>query len=157
MTQTDFVQLYETYHSDIVNYARSYCECPEDIQDIASETFTKVFENIGNINHPVAYLYATAHNTIIDHINTSHKYINTDTDNPIFEAHECDPHDYECLHKAIKTLKPLQSATLYLYYWKKMKQHDIANTLGLTTKAVEHHIARAKQRLRSEIGENRQT
>ncbi|MCR5305129.1 MAG: sigma-70 family RNA polymerase sigma factor [Oscillospiraceae bacterium] len=58
------------------------------------------------------------------------------------------------LHEAIGKLPPEQQAALHLVYFDEQSYADTAKILHITKKRVDHLLCRAKQSLRSIIGED---
>lgn len=58
-----------------------------------------------------------------------------------------------CILECLKLLPPEKRQLLYLRYWKELSHKEIAKIMGLTERAVEGQLYRAKQALKLVIEE----
>jgi RNA polymerase sigma-70 factor (ECF subfamily) len=66
-----------------------------------------------------------------------------------------DQKDYSLLHSAIKELPPRLASVIQLQYFDKLSYKEIAEKLGISVKAVESLLVRAKKRLRKKLMKDR--
>ena len=148
MTHSELSTLYTQQYDKIRDYAQVLCGNFHDAEDIASETFKRLAENMGNVElkGSVQYLRRIAHNLAVDYYRQQSKaptvqfaeLPETDTDNP----------NYKKLYDTLETLPAKQSYAIYYYYYKHMSYKDIADEMGISVKAVDMLLSRAKHKLR---------
>ncbi len=124
------------------------------LEDILQDTFLKLFisKQTHQIREPKAYLASTARCIAIDKARREiieKKYLEFLKDNPnttIQESPEQTLIVIELLQRitlAISDLPDRPRLCLLLYYMEGLKQADIAKQLNLTTRTVQHDLAKA--------------
>ncbi len=126
-----------------------------DTQDLVQAVFFAFYEHIDRIEEitAVSYLYRIAHNKALTHLKNAGRYISTD---PIHfrslpQQPESSAQDYEILRLAIRDLPVKLATVIHLQYYNKMTYKEIAEQMGLSVKAVESLLVRAKKLLREKI------
>jgi RNA polymerase sigma-70 factor (ECF subfamily) len=127
----------------------------QDTMDLVQAVFIAIYENFERIEEPTAlsYTYRVAHNKAMTFLKNKSRYISVD---PISFANIPQPSkpeevDYSALQKAVAELKPRLAAVIQLQYYEGLSYKEIAQRLGLSVKAVESLLVRAKRTLRKKI------
>lgn len=153
-----FQQLMRRHMRSILNFAAQYSKDPAEAEDIAQDTFYKVWKNIrryksGRPFRP--WLYTIARNTALDQLKkkkpASFSELNNknqpDQDDP-FETTLEDPEPLqpkifedaalaETINKTLTNLPPDQRATLVLHYYEMMTFEEISSVLDRPINTVK--------------------
>jgi RNA polymerase sigma factor (sigma-70 family) len=108
----------------------------------------------------LAYTYKIARNKCLSFLKQKAHYINMEP-----ERFNCIPEktananetDYTVLKNAISALPPRLAAVIQLQYYEKMSYKEISATLGISIKAVESLLVRAKRTLRKKILQDKES
>ncbi|HOD17240.1 MAG TPA: RNA polymerase sigma factor [Candidatus Cloacimonadota bacterium] len=140
----------------IYNYLLRFVEVDADAQDLTQNVFLAFYARIGDIeeNTATAYLYRMAHNMALNWLKQTKKTVLKDPydfrnlkDKPATEAKA----DYTILNKALMELPPKLSTVIHLQYYEQLSYKEISEKLGISVKAVESLLVRAKKQLRKKI------
>lgn len=126
-----------------------------DAADLVQSTFISVFEKFSTIEEKtaVAYLYRVAHNKAMTFLKKKSRYVPIDPSDMVNIPQPAPPEevDYSELTKAISELPPRLASVIHLQYYEKMSYKEISAHLGISVKAVESLLVRAKRILRKKI------
>lgn len=140
----------------IYRYLLGLCSNEQDALDVLQNVFIAVYQNLDRIEDAtaLAYTYKIAHNKCMNFLKTKSRYIPVD---PIAFSHipdtgvnTNDP-DYSDLKSAVSALPPKLAAVIQLQYYEKLSYKDISSQLGISVKAVESLLVRAKRILRKKM------
>ena len=150
----------ELLWNKVYNYVYGKIRNEEEAEDVAIETFTKVFSKLKLYNEDfdfTTWVISIAHNTMIDHIRKSPKLnISLDDENNLLEILEDQPspeeylilkQDNDKLNKAIAKLKDPYQKIIELRYIEDKTYKEIVEELNLTLPNVKVRLLRAKQLL----------
>ncbi|MEG0697568.1 RNA polymerase sigma factor [Algoriella sp.] len=150
----------ELLWNKVYNYVYGKIRNEEEAEDVAIETFTKVFTKLKLYNEDfdfTTWVISIAHNTMIDHIRKSPKLnISLDDENNLLEILEDQPspeeylilkQDNDKLNKAIAKLKDPYQKIIELRYIEDKTYKEIVEELNLTLPNVKVRLLRAKQLL----------
>ena len=150
----------ELLWNKVYNYVYGKIRNEEEAEDVAIETFTKVFTTLKLYNEDfdfTTWVISIAHNTMIDHIRKSPKLnISLDDENNLLEILEDQPspeeylilkQDNDKLNKAIAKLKDPYQKIIELRYIEDKTYKEIVEELNLTLPNVKVRLLRAKQLL----------
>ncbi len=153
--------LMDLFWKNVFGYVNSKIENDDEAEDIAIETFTKVFAKLKLYNSDFdfkTWLISIAHNTMIDHIRkSSHLQISLDDENIYFEIEEDLPtpeesliqqQDNDALDEQIQKLKPEYRKMIELRYLEEKTYKEIAEELDLSMANVKVRLLRARQLLK---------
>ena len=140
----------------IYNYLLRFVEVDDDANDLLQNVFLAFYERISDIEEKTAtaYVYRMAHNMALNWIKHQKRMILKapadfqnlkDTTN-----HNSEP-DYSFLNKAIQELPVKLSTVIHLQYYENLSYKEISAKLGISVKAVESLLVRAKKQLRKKI------
>lgn len=159
-----FEELIRLYERGVFGYLLRLTGDKEDAQDVAQETFLKVFNSISSYDteRPFkAWIYTIATRTLYDWFRKKkvrkELYIIDDEDSGFETIDETDAykridtgHDLEI---ALKKIKPAYKSVLLLYYMQGFTYEEIAKILSEPLGTVKTNIRRAKIALRDILKE----
>lgn len=153
--------LMELFWNNVYDYVLSKIKDEEETEDIAIETFTKVFAKLKLYNSDFdfkTWLISVAHNTMIDHIRKSPKLnISLDDENYRIEIQEDLPTPEETLiqkqasddlQSQLQKLKPEYRHILELRFLEEKTYKEIAEELNLSMANVKVRLLRARKLLK---------
>lgn len=156
--------LMDLYWSTVFGYVFSRIHHEDESEDIAIETFTKVFAKLKLYNSDFdfkTWVVSIAHNTMIDHIRKSPILkISLDDENNFFDIEEELPtpeeslilkQDNDAMINLIEKLKPDYKKIIELRYFEDRTYKEIADELNLSLANVKVRLLRAKQLLQEII------
>ncbi len=163
-----FAIIYDLYFSRVYNYIRFRVGDPYLTDDLTSQVFEKVLNKITmyqqNRGNFAAWLFAIAHNTVLDHFRKQKISSLVFFDNHKQKNLDSEPEDAviakelrEDLFTALKSLNDRERNILGLKFWSSLTNRKIAELTGLTENNVGIIIYRAIKRLRvylSDLGVN---
>lgn len=132
-----------------------------DAMDLVQVVFITVFEHFERIEAATAlpYVYRIAHNKAMTFLKQRSRYTPVDPQhfyNLAQPSPAPDAINYSKLHQAMAELPPRLAAAIHLQYFEKMSYKEIAIHLGISVKAVESLLVRAKRILRKKILQEKQ-
>lgn len=150
----------DLYWSTVYGYVFSKIQDENESEDIAIETFTKVFAKLKLYNEDFdfkTWIVSIAHNTMIDHIRKStvlnislddeHNFIDIEEDLPTPEESLILKQDNDAVTNLIAQLKPEYKRIIELRYLEDKTYKEIADELNLSLANVKVRLLRAKQLL----------
>jgi RNA polymerase sigma-70 factor (ECF subfamily) len=152
--------LMDLFWGNVYNYVYLKIKDEEEAEDIAIETFTKVFAKLKLYNSDFdfkTWVLSIAHNTMIDHIRKSPALkLSLDDENYQIEIEEDLPspeetliqkQDTDALIHHLQKLKPEYRKILELRFLDEKTYKEIAEELDLTMANVKVRLLRARQLL----------
>ncbi len=150
----------DMYWNSVFNYIYHKINDEEEAEDIAIETFTKVFAKLKLYNSDFdfkTWILSIAHNTMIDHIRKSPALkLSLDDENYAIEVQEDLPspeesliqqQDNDALILYLQKLKPEYRRILELRFLEEKTYKEISEELDLTMANVKVRLLRARQLL----------
>ena len=156
MNKEHFEEFLATHEKRIFRYLMGITASEHDAMDLVQTVFISVYDHFERIEEATAlsYVYKIAHNKAMTFIKQRKRYIPIDPDKfkhlPQPQA-EPETKDYSSLNLALGQLPPRLAAVIQLQYYENMSYKDIATHLGISVKAVESLLVRAKRILRKKI------
>ncbi|MEM7161016.1 MAG: RNA polymerase sigma-70 factor [Bacteroidota bacterium] len=159
MNQQEFRQTFEQYFDAIRNYVYFMSSDVDLAEDIAQDTFVKLWDNRDTIilSTVKSYLYTIARNLTLNHIKRDKlKYnfiaqteLRQDNNSPEFELEQKE--FKEKLEAVIASIPEGNREVFLMNRIEGMKYAEIAERLGLSVKAVEKRMSKALKIIREEI------
>lgn len=150
--------LMDLFWRNVFGYVNSKIQNEDEAEDVAIETFTKVFAKLKLYNSDFdfkTWVLSIAHNTMIDHIRKSPELqISLDDENYFIEIQEDLPTPEESLiqkqandafDQNIQKLKPEYRRIIELRYLEDKTYKEIADELQLSMANVKVRLLRARQ------------
>lgn len=156
MKKEHFEAFLTTNEKRIFRYLINLCSNEQDALDILQSVFIAVYQNIDRIEEAtaLAYTYKIAHNKCMSFLKQNNRYIQVEPSsfNNIPDRSGAEPEiDYAFLNTAVAALPPKLAAVIQLQYYDKLSYKEISSALGISVKAVESLLVRAKRILRKKI------
>ncbi len=154
--------LFKVYHKELCNYMTAICGNTKMAEDIAQQTFIKIWDNRQKLfvskNKLKRYIFKVAYNLFIDSQRKKkkefqllenlkqHAYLEMiETDSSLFE---------ERLKKVEQEIENLPEQCKKVFIMSKregLKYREISEQLHISIKTVEVHMAKAMKRLRAQL------
>jgi len=165
-----FAELVEQYHQRLVTVMQHLVGRGDEAEDLAQEVFLRVFRSRKKY-HPRAkfstWLFTIANNLALNHLRSRQRKPTTSFPGAdsgplgprpaeqIVEGREGQPDRAmqerelaSVVRDALETLSERQKVAVVLNKFEDMNYADIAQVMGLTTKAVKSLLSRARENLR---------
>jgi RNA polymerase sigma-70 factor (ECF subfamily) len=150
---TDFERLYETYARDVYRFALYLSGSPAQAEDIASETFVRVWtiRNTIRSQSVKAYLFTIARNLHVDGRRREARHVELperlSDPAPGPEAAAQGREELEAVLAALQELPEIDRAALLMRAQDEIPYEEIASALGLSLPAAKVKVHRARLRL----------
>ncbi|MFO8144281.1 MAG: RNA polymerase sigma factor [Candidatus Syntrophosphaera sp.] len=158
MRKEQFEEFLLANEKRIYHYLLTLLGNDSDAADVVQMVFISFYEHIDRIEEPtaLAYTYRMAYNTSMTFLKKKSRYVNMEPHSfrNLSDPNQADPEpepDYTALHAAIRELPPRLASVIQLQYYEKLSYKEIAQRLGISVKAVESLLVRAKKRLRKKL------
>lgn len=156
MTRKEFKDLFETNFAPLRNYLFYRCGNTEVATDIAQEAFLKIWEKGDSIQPEIVkgLLYKIAGNLFVSHYRKEKRSFEF-FENYIFDTKTQSPEDEmtfnqlkESYQKTLDRMREKQRTVFLMSRVENLKYAEIAETLGISQKAVEKRMNAALEHLR---------
>ncbi|MEP0418056.1 MAG: RNA polymerase sigma-70 factor [Cyclobacteriaceae bacterium] len=161
-SEAAFKAVYDRYHKNIYGFCINNGQSPEDAEEVLQEVFIKLWVKRDSIDLSKkfdSFLYSIARNIIID----KYRRLVREKAANDYQIHFLNPENntentvlYNDLQSEIQrtfnSMPKLRKLVFQMSRFKGYSNKEIAEELGITTKAVENHISRALQAFRKELG-----
>lgn len=159
LTLEAYREIFNEFYVPVRNFLYFKCSDADLAEDLAQDTFVKLWENRERIDRKTvkAYLYTIAGNTAINYLKRQqlqYKFINSvsdrsDRDTPAFLM-EMDEFQ-EKLQKVIGDMPDGSREVFLMNRIEDLKYREIAERLNISIKAVEKRMSKALQILREKL------
>ncbi|MBR07326.1 MAG: RNA polymerase subunit sigma-70 [Rickettsiales bacterium] len=157
-----FKAVYDRYHKNIYGFCINNGQSPVDAEEVLQEVFIKLWikrDAIDKSKKFESFLYTIARNIIVD----KYRRLVREKAANDYQIHFLNPENgtentvlYNDLQseiqKTFNSMPELRKLVFQMSRFKGYSNKEIADELGITTKAVENHISRALQTFRKELG-----
>jgi RNA polymerase sigma-70 factor (ECF subfamily) len=159
--EQNFQEIYRSHAKSLRNYLYYKCGDLERSEDLSQEALIKLWENCKDVIFEKAksYIYTIAHRLMLDHFRHQKVVLNFVKESPTNPtSHDPDfvlrEKEFETiLEKAISDLPETQREAFLMNRIDKMSYAEIAETLGISVKAVEKRMHLALLTLKDKIKE----
>lgn len=162
--------LIEAHRGELLRFLASRCGDADVAQDMLQELWLKLADaDPGPVANGRAYLMRAANNLALDRLRARHRamtrdrrWLAQDAGGDVLERPDPAPRADEALleaeqaavlEAAIARLPDGARRALRLYRFEGMKQHEIAEVMGITRSGVEKHLALAMKHLRDSLAD----
>jgi RNA polymerase sigma-70 factor (ECF subfamily) len=170
--EISFKELFDLYKSKVFNTVISYLQNQEDAEEVTQDVFIEIYRSLSKFkgNSSLStWIYRIAVNKSIDFLRkkkskkslgffgklffddipsaSKHELKNFDHPGALLEQKE----NSRLLFKLINDLKANQKTVIILFYIEELSQKQIAEIMGISTKAVELLVRRAKLKLKEKL------
>ena len=154
-----FTLIYERYYKLLIDISFSILHNGQDAEDAVQQAFLKLIPNLGKIKDvscrkTLNYLVIMVRRVCFDFYNKRKKILQIpyedlgESEMDVPENHLWEAMEYSELLGRVKALPDIYGDTLYLMYCEGFGPKEIAGTLGITVRAAQKRIERARQQLR---------
>ncbi len=159
LTESEYRKLFEEYFAAIRNYIYFKTSDRDLAEDIAQDTFVKLWENRARIDKRTvkSFLYTISGNLAINQLKRQqlqYKFVNQLSDQSSHEspAFQLEMKEYESKLQGVIASMPNGSREVFLMNRiEDMKYKEIAERLGISVKAVEKRMSKALQIIREKL------
>ncbi len=152
----NFSELYLTYYSKLVRFAKEFVILEEDAENITQDVFTILWEKrdfIGHIDNMNAYLFRLVRNKCLDYLKHKmfeQKYV--ESVQTSYEADVAEDNDTEILIRAAINSLPKRCRDIFLLSRVEgLKYREISEQLGISVNTVECQMGIALKKLRMKL------
>lgn len=152
----NFSDLYLTYYSKLVRFAKEFVEHEEDAENITQDVFTDLWEKrdfITHIENMNAYLFRLVRNRCLDYLR--HKVFEQRYMESLqlsCEEDAVEDHDTEILIRAAINSLPKRCRDIFLLSRVEgLKYREISEHLGISVNTVECQMGIALKKLRMKL------
>ena len=156
MTIYDFNRAVDLYSDGLYRFVLKNISDSEKSKDIIQDCYEKLWVHHDNVDAEKvkAYLFTTAHHTMIDHIRKAKRETSLDWN----KAEEPSVYDgytdlQEILHEAVQRLPDIQRSVVMLRDYEGYSYREISGITGITEAQVKVYIYRASVFLKNYIGQ----
>lgn len=160
LTPKEYQEVFQQFYDNIRAYIYFKCSDQDLAEDLAQDTFIKLWENRAKIDRSTvkSYLYTIAGNLTINYLKRQqlkYKFINQaeqgkEKSNPEFIL---EMKEYEAkLERVIATMPEGSREVFLMNRLEDIKYKDIAERLGISVKAVEKRMSKAIKIIRDSLG-----
>ena len=164
--QASFQLLVERYEQRIFNLIRHYTRNPVEIEDLAQETFLKVYRRLSSFQRQSSFytwLYRIAVNTILDSLKRRGRSpVQTVEDLEAVPAAASGPSPSpsatlereeiaRITQEVLEDMPEIFRTVLVLREYEEMAYQDIADMLGISIGTVESRLFRARARFKERL------
>ena len=155
-----FVQLYRRHYDAIFRYCVHRLFDRHMAEDITSEVFLKVVENLGrfrgNERQFRSWLYKVASNVVNDNLRTTARrdgLLKSAREQVNSQVADCDEsaEKLTLLREAVFALKPRYQTIITLRFFENLKSTEVAEVLASSPGTVRSQLARALAKLRKKL------
>ena len=165
--------MFDANKTMVYNLALSFLQNTEDAEDITQEVFIEVYNSFYKFNGNSTistWIYRITVNKALDFIRKKKRKKRFSIINRLFATKEFDVESNQIAHfdhpgvlmeqkenarlvfKLIDELKENQKTAFILFHLEDLRQKQIAEIMGISTKAVELLVRRAKLKLKEKLG-----
>lgn len=160
-----FKMLFDKYGTRLYQFSLKYLRDKEDSEDLLNEVFMKIWENRRSLKTDTSfqsYLFTIAYNNIRQRFlkkSREEKYIQIFVGENLVDSSLGEDHvDYiqivQKINKVIDLLPARRKEIFNLNYKEELKNHEIADKLGLSEQFVKNQLSVARKYIISKIKED---
>ena len=162
-SQSTILKVFEEQQGSLKVFISRLIRRPQDIDDIAQETFVRAFlaEQKADIQHPKAYIYRIARNLAFEILSKKStqltSYIEDSCDNSLLQSGEDIESSAIVMEKfgrvkaAIAEMPPQCQRVFIMHKVYGFKYKEISNQLGISVSTVEKHIMTGLKKCRQSV------
>ncbi len=159
LSQAEFRNLFEELFPSIRNFLYYKVSDADVAEDLAQDTFVKIWENRSRIDKKTlkSYTYTIAGNLAINHLKRQqlqYRFVNEFNDNRGGESPEAVMIKKEYEAKLMNVLGSLPEGSRQVFLMNRiedLKYKEIADRLSISVKAVEKRMSKALQIIREKL------
>ena len=166
-----FKNVYDRHARMVFNLCLNYVQNREEAEEITQDVFVKVHDGLGEFRAEAAlrtWIYRIAINCCLDHVKARKRkkrslfalfkpvdrqveqVVGSPFDHPGVQMEDSEA--VERIFRHINALPAQQKSALLLKTMEGLSQNEVAEVLGISAKAVESLLSRARRTLKDELG-----
>ncbi len=147
---SEFEDLYRAHRSSVIELAWLLTHDSGAAEDIAHDAFARLFVVFGDIEHPAAYLRRSVVNGVYERTRRRQR---EQRRNNLVTAGRPSTVDGPTggVIDLVASLPLDQRTAIVLRYWGGLRDHEIADAMGIRPGTARSHLSRATSRLRKEL------
>lgn len=156
MRQEQFEAFLLSHEKRIYHYLLSLLGNETDAHDVVQNVFIAFYEHIDRVEEvtALAYVYKIAYNKSMTFLKQKSRYVSYEPE--VFDRIPDTPQaapkqDFSALREAVRLLPPRLAAVIQLQYYEQLSYKQMSEQLGISVKAVESLLVRAKKMLRKKM------
>lgn len=162
-SQSTVLKVFEEQQMPLKAFISRLIRKPQDIDDIAQETFVRAFlaEQKGTIQHPKAYIYRIARNLVFEILTKKStkltSYIEDSCNNALLQSTEdiegtaIVMEKFDRVKVAIAQMPPQCQRVFIMHKVYGFKYKEISQQLGISVSTVEKHIMTGLKKCRQSV------
>ena len=147
-----YASLVAHHLSPITAYSQRMTGNPASAEDITQEVFLRLWLKAADFDASKArlttWLHRMAHNLAIDHLRKRQREAPLEGVEDFESAADDETHDPARVLQALMQLPERQRSALTLTYYQDLSNREVADIMGLGTRAVESLLVRARSALK---------
>jgi len=147
-----YASLVAQHLSPIQAYSQRMTGNPASAEDITQEVFLRLWLKAADFDASKArlttWLHRMAHNLAIDHLRKRQREAPLEGVEDFESAADDETHDPARVLQALMQLPERQRSALTLTYYQDLSNREVADIMGLGTRAVESLLVRARSALK---------
>ena len=162
--QTAFAEIIEAYRDPVTFFIQRYVHDICTAEDLAADIFMQLVVHPQKYNFKSSlktYLFVLARSRALDYLRKQKRHPSVPiedaaealADTQDLEAHVLQNEEHRRLHEAIGQLPEPQQVAVHLVYFEEYSYEDAARIMKKTRKQIDNLLYRAKQALKSLLGE----
>lgn len=149
--------IYETLHADLRRFVARRVDDPHAVDDILQDTYLRLHSHLASLRQPerlTSWVYTITRNVIIDHYRrTRHRPDGDELPEDLALPDEPDDEAERQLARSLSAMvdclpKKYRQA-LVLADLRGLKQHELAERLGLSLSGAKSRVQRAREQLKA--------
>ncbi|MBW6515540.1 MAG: sigma-70 family RNA polymerase sigma factor [Candidatus Cloacimonetes bacterium] len=162
MIKRDFENIVDEFGPKLYGYLIRFLNNRDDAEDVLQSVFIAFYNHIHHIDPQKysAYLFRAAHNSAINYKRKRDRYIRLD--DTILEEQDRESGQSSTINEgkkniqsALSKLKAKEILAIELQFYQGKGYEEIAKIMGITVKAVDSLLVRAKRKLRKFLQDSR--
>lgn len=149
-------ELIDRYYDAILRYCGWHCSVPEKAEDLAQETFLKLFRSLPRYkgrNKFKAYLYTIANRLCIDESRKMSLYSLEDAAEIAGGKNEIAQAEHrEDIRRLLSVLSAQQREAVLLRFGQELSFSEIANVMGCSMRTAQSRVRNALRLMKRECG-----
>lgn len=163
MTEKEFESIFHEFYPLLCRFATGFITDTAAVEDIVQNSFTKLWHNPLNGNHPVqvkVWLYRVVRNACLDWLKKEKVAQRKHQGQAYFLALESEGYKLqemiraevmEEIYRGIETLPPACRKVFEMFYFEGKSLNGIADELGLSVHTIKNQKSKALSTLRGKI------
>jgi len=131
-------EIYSVFYPKVKAYVSNRLNNKSDVDDVVSDVFLRVYENLGSFDEQKAslstWIYTITHNTVVTYFRNNANHAASEFVDEQFSTEENDDYDslLSLLADSLETLPEIQKDIIMLHYYYQMDHKQIASKMNVS-------------------------